>query len=99
MAALLDLYIKADVLDTLHKTAQLKEAKGVAITISVDDEVNQYNQNVSAYISQSKEEREAKKKRYYVGNGKALWASDSGVVVAPKTPAQQSQKETDDLPF
>ena len=99
MAAVLDLYIKAEGLETVHKTAQLKEAKGVAITISVDDEVNQYNQNVSAYVSQSKEEREAKKKRYYVGNGKVLWASDSGVVVAPKTPAQQSQKETDDLPF
>ena len=84
-------------LDTLHKTAQLKEAKGVAITISVEDEVNQYNQNVSAYISQSKEDREAKKKRYYVGNGKALWASDSGIVVAPKRQMQESSE--DNLPF
>lgn len=99
MAALLDIYLKAEVLETLHKTAQLKEAKGIAITVSVNDEVNQYNQNVSAYVSQSKEEREEKKKRYYVGNGNVFWASDSGVVVAPKTPSQQLQDETDDLPF
>jgi hypothetical protein len=38
-------------------------------TVAINDEANQYGQNVSAYDSQTKEEREAKKPKAYIGNG------------------------------
>jgi len=42
-------------------------------TISVNDETNQYGQNVSVFDSQTKEEREVKKPKKYLGNGKVVW--------------------------
>ena len=78
-------------------------------TISVNDETNQFGQNVSAFDSQTKEEREAKKQKVYLGNGKVVWTDDSIVVAermdadAPKSaPAPAPAVETasaDDFPF
>ena len=45
------------------------------ITISVNDEKDQYDNDVSSYDSQSKEQRDAKEKRNYLGNGKTVWKS------------------------
>jgi hypothetical protein len=42
-------------------------------TISVNDETNEWGQNVSIIDSQTKEEREAKKPKTYLGNGKVVW--------------------------
>ena len=54
--------------------------KGYAnINVAINDEVNQWGQNVSAWNQQSKEEREAKSDRKYVGNGKVVFSNDEGV--------------------
>lgn len=107
MAHLSDLYIKADVLETLLKTVQAKGDKGIAITISTNDESNQYGQNVSSFVSQSKEDREASKPKFYVGNGKVFWTSSESNVFKPEREQQSNgyqeavivSNESDDLPF
>jgi len=67
----------------------------------VNDETN-YGNNVGISISQSKEEREAKKQKTFIGNGKVVWNSGT-IVNATKEDAPQqsvsSQEEDDDLPF
>lgn len=75
------------------------------ITLFVNDETNTYGQNVSAALSQTKEEREAKTPANYVGNGKVVWCDDK-IVTAAKverqvTAGEQSMagRETPDLPF
>lgn len=107
MAQLTDLYIKLDTLKTLVSTLEKKQEKGVALTLSINDEVNDYNQNVSATISQSKEDREAKKDKFYVGNGKTFW-SNNGEFIPPKQEQQNAPQqpqgnsndsEIDDLPW
>lgn len=74
-------------------------------TISISDEVNQYGQNVSVYESQTKEQREAKEKKKYIGNGKVFW-TDGKISVgekkaAPKEEVKAEPTITDDtdLPF
>lgn len=57
-------------------------AKYLNVTIAVNDERNEYDQDTSIYIQQSKEEREAKQNRTYIGNGKIVWSSST---VAEKT--------------
>tara|TARA_R110000824_G_scaffold21682_1_gene80670 strand:+ start:6772 stop:7089 length:318 start_codon:yes stop_codon:yes gene_type:complete len=49
-------------------------------TISISDETR-YNNNVAITDSQTKEERDAKKQKNYVGNGKVVW-TDSNICVA-----------------
>lgn len=83
MASLNDLYIKEETLDILLKTIRKKGEKGISLTLSINDETNQWGQNLSAYVSQSKEDREAKKDRFYVGNGKTFW-TDGKIAVAEK---------------
>jgi hypothetical protein len=70
------------------------------LTIAVNDETR-YGNNVSAFDSQTKEEREAKKPKSYLGNGKVVW-TDGNVVVAEREEVvqQQTQQEVSvDLPF
>ena len=103
MANLSSIYIKRETLKTLLDVAGKKDLKGIEITVSTNDETNEWEQNVSAFVAQSKEEREAKKKRFYVGNGKVFW-TDGKITVADKKedtkPATVKNEDVDDdLPF
>lgn len=104
MAALLDIYLKEETLEMLLKGIRAKSQKGIGITVSIADETDKYGQNVGAYVSQTKEEREEKKKKYYVGNGKVFW-TDNYISVASKIkrtesePAPAEDSYQDDLPF
>lgn len=64
-----------------------KDGKYKNYTIAVNDEVNEYGQNVSMYVEQTKEERDAKKKRQYVGNGKVVWTD--GTIVSANAKKQE----------
>ena len=104
MASLSNIYIKVETLETLLKVVKQKGEKGVSIDISISDETNQYEQNVASWVSQTKEQREAKKARFYVGNGKCVW-TDSKIVTAKKkeevhnAEVVHTVENGDDLPF
>ena len=106
MASLNSVYIKLDTLKQITHTLEVKGEKGVELTIAVNDEVNNYNQNVSAFVAQTKEQREAKTNKFYVGNGRTVWTD--GKITAfeyKKDTAETKKAETDnngdgpDLPF
>jgi hypothetical protein len=103
MSSLSNIYIKVETLETLLKVVKAKAEKGISIDLSISDEANKYEQNVTAYVSQTKEQREAKKEKFYVGNGKTFWTD--GKICVPKkaethdaTPIAK-EEEADDLPF
>ena len=106
MSTLAEIFIKKETLQTILSTLDKKavdDAKGIKVQISISDTSNDYGQNVSAIISQSKEQREAKVKPFYIGNGKVFW-TDGKISTAEKkqeqTPAQQpAAGEGDNLPF
>jgi len=100
MAQLTDLYIKLDTLKTLVSTLEKKGEKGISFTISINDEVNNYGQNVSATVSQSKEDREAKNPKFYLGNGRTFWSNKGEFIPPKKEKEQQPHTSNDDvLPF
>jgi len=77
MASLSEIYVKKSTLETMLKVLnakQGKEGEGVKITISLSDQPNNFGQNVSAYVAQTKEQRDAKKPLFSVGNGKTFWS-------------------------
>jgi len=70
------------------------------IQVNLNDEVDNYGNNVSVTTNQTKEEREAKTPKVYLGNGKTVWSSKdtlASVPVAPKVSVPVYP--TDDLPF
>ena len=70
-------------------------AKYVNFTVALNDETNDWGKNVSVYHTQSKEQRDAKEQRQYVGNGKVVW-TDGTVNVAERT-VEAAEKSA--LPF
>ena len=103
MAGLLNISINVADLPK-EKFVQGKKGTYYNFTVSVNDDTNQFGQNVSVYDSQTKEEREAKKSKQYIGNGKVVWTDGSMVAVertdAPtEAPKAQVVDTTGDLPF
>lgn len=103
MANLSDVYIKKEVIELLYKAFQQSDQKGIVITISTNDDSNEYGQNVTVYLSQSKEDREAGKKKFYIGNGKVFWTDGKitkGYIKEEVEVAQVIDSGSDDtLPF
>jgi|TARA_B100000497_G_scaffold24166_1_gene28382 hypothetical protein len=97
MASLINLNINVE---NLPKEKFVKGKKGVYynFTISVNDDTNQFGQNVSAFDSQTKEEREAKKPKQYIGNGRVLW-TDGKSTKAQQEAQPQDNDNNVDLPF
>ncbi len=68
------------------------------LTISVSDETR-FGNNVALMDSQTKEERDAKKPKNYLGNGKVIW-TDGKIALAEREEEVKIPKEVEeDLPF
>lgn len=85
-------------LDKLDKSRIIKGKNGnyLNLTLSVNDEVSQYGDNASIFISQTKEERDAKAQRTYVGNGKVAW-TDGNIQAVQREAVEAVAAEEDDL--
>ena len=102
MAGLLNISINVADLPK-EKFVQGKKGTYYNFTVSVNDETNQYGQNVSVYDSQTTEERESKKKKLYIGNGKVVWTDGQMTTVEKAEDVEvvepQEVKASDGLPF
>lgn len=82
--------------------SKIKEGKWLNVTLSVNNEANEYGKNVSIYEEQTKEERDSKAKRSYLGSGKVVWSDNQLPEVMSSNAGAVSTKkkvDTDDLPF
>lgn len=103
MSALGAIYMKKETLSKLVEVLNQRGENGIEITLSISDETNQYGQNVTGFVSQTKEQREEKKPKIYVGNGKVFWTDGTIKVAEKKTESVQGadvvEPESDDFPF
>ena len=92
-------------LTKIPKDKIIDGAKGkyLPITITINDEVDQFGNQGPVVVRQTKEERDAKTEKVYLGNVKVVWTNGDNVDVAPRDnapmPQQQVQQPVDDLPF
>lgn len=97
MSAIINVSLRVDALPK-EKFISGKDGKVYYnFTISVNDEANQYGQNVSLTDSQTQEEREAKKPKVYLGNGNVVWTNGE-IKTAPKK-EKTTADAGDGLPF
>ena len=81
-----------------------KKGKYLPISITLNDELDQFGNQGPVIVSQSKEEREAKQAKTYLGNVKLVWTNgevkkfDNPQQAAAPT-AAPAQAIEDDLPF
>ena len=79
------------------------KGKYLPITITINDEPDQFCNNGPVVVQQTKEERDAKTEKVYLGNVKVVWTNGNNVEVVQKQEAQPAKavatEPADDLPF
>ena len=90
-------------LNMIPKDKIIEGAKGkyLPITITLNDESDQFGNQGPVVVQQTKEERDAKTEKVYLGNVKVVWTNGDNVGVAPKNDPQiaAASEPVDDLPF
>jgi hypothetical protein len=99
----MSILINASIDLTKVDKTKLVKGKYLNLTISINDNLDNYGNNVSLTIQQSKEERDLKASKTYLGNGKVVYTNGE-VKVAEKQdkPLQNTSdkfKDIPDLPF
>ena len=86
------------------KIIQGKKGKYLPVSITVNDEEDQFGNFGPIIVDQTKEEREAKAAKTYLGNVRVVWSN--GTFPSPGTSQAQPQSKPqpaaakdDDLPF
>jgi hypothetical protein len=90
-----------------HKIINGAKGKYLPITITLNDEIDQFGNQGPVMVEQSKEERESKAAKVYLGNVKVVWTNGTNVNAAPRqdggqtqtAPRQAAPAPVDDLPF
>jgi hypothetical protein len=96
--------IKASInLSNIDKSKVI-EGKKVPIVITLNDDVDQFGNQGPIVISQTKEERESKAAKTYLGNVQVVWTNGENVAAAPRADQPKAaefvaEAGDDDLPF
>ena len=81
-----------------------KKGKYLPITITLNNEPDQFGNQGPVVVEQTKEERDAKVAKTYLGNVKVVWTDGNNVDTAPRdnnqsAPAPAPAAADADLPF
>tara|TARA_Y100000992_G_scaffold93126_1_gene59937 strand:+ start:146 stop:454 length:309 start_codon:yes stop_codon:yes gene_type:complete len=80
-----------------------KKGKYLPITITLNDEPDQFGNQGPVVVEQTKDERDAKVAKTYLGNVKVVWTNGQNVDTAPRDDNQSApapaQAPAEDLPF
>ena len=81
-----------------------KKGKYLPITITLNNEPDQFGNQGPVVVEQTKEERDAKAEKTYLGNVKIVWTDGNNVDTAPRdnnqsAPAPAPAAADADLPF
>jgi len=70
------------------------------VTISLNDE-SKFDRNVSIWTRQTKEERDSKESKEYIGEGEVVWMDENGATLVQKEGAepQVESQSADEFPF
>ena len=85
------------------KIYQGKKGKYLPITVTLNNEPDQFGNQGPVVVEQTKEERDAKAEKTYLGNVKVVWTDGNNVDTAPRdnqsAPAPAPAAVEEDLPF
>ena len=82
----------------IPKEKLVKGQKGMYLNIDIwiNEETDKFGNHASINVQQSKDERDAKAKKVYLGNGKKLFGWDDAALAKPAPVANEVE---DEIPF
>jgi hypothetical protein len=112
MASIIAISVNVDKLDKDRFAIAKNGDRYMNLMVNVNDKLDNYGNQASVTESQTKEEREAKEKRNFVGNGKIVWTNGeiekleakrsqpaSGGYKKPSSGFAGSKRDMDEPPF
>lgn len=89
-----------------HKIIDGAKGKYLPIVITLNNDTDRFGNQGAVTVDQSKEERDSKSAKVYLGNVKVVWTDGTNVEVDQQAPGPKSQPpkqtkvvEDNDLPF
>ena len=73
--------------------------KYLSVVVTERKEVDQFGNDLVVYVSQSKDERDNRAQKNYIGNGKTYGEKPTTAQQQEAPQPQPQEEETDDLPF
>ena len=104
MASLLSLSINVNKIDK-DRLFDGKKGKYLDLTIAINDELDDFGNNVSCWQGQTKDEVAAKARKTYLGNGRVFWGNGKVSPELAPAPAPAPEystsrgNEDENLPF
>jgi hypothetical protein len=98
MAMILNCSIDLSKIDKSKINNHKNGSKYYEFSVFINDEKDKYGNEASLKDSQTKEQREAKEKAAFIGNGKKVWEGVSKKQTT-EIPAAQAAQGGSDLPF
>lgn len=98
MAKIISASIDLNKIDKAKIVNKENGSKYYNFSIFINNEKDNYGNDVAIAESQTKEQREAKEKKKYIGNGKIVWNSDANSHNS-QTKEVKHKPSSDDLPF
>ncbi len=100
MASIVKFSINLDKIDESNIITG-KKGKYLPLTVTLNNDVDQFGNQGPVVMEQSKEEREAKADKIYLGNATVVWTDGQNVDRAPYNDqtAPAAAAPEDDLPF
>ena len=74
-----------------------KKGKYLPITITINDEQDQFGNQGPVTVQQTKEERDAKAPKTYLGNARVVWTNGENVAPAPRDNQPQAAPASSDV--
>ena len=93
MAMLLSMKIDVTKIDKKKLFEGKNGAKYCSLTVSINDEPDQYDNDVSVWLEQEKEDRLAKVPRKFLGRGRVFWKSNQEIVETSFENPENSKKD------
>ena len=73
--------------------------KYLSVVVTERKEVDQFGNDLVVYVSQSKDERDSRAQKNYIGNGKTFGERATTAQQQEAPQPQPQEEETEDLPF
>ena len=91
-------------LTKIDKSKIITGAKGkyLPISLTLNDELDQFGNQGPVVVEQTKDERESKQAKTYLGNARVIWTNGDNVAPAPRDnqpAAEPAPVKEADLPF
>ncbi len=103
MSEIVNISIDLNKLDASKEIKGKNGARYYNLTVNINDQANDWGKNVAVCEPQTKEQRQAKEQKTFVGNGVSVWRNGE-TLKFEKANQQQSNtnnaaSQDDDLPF